>query len=189
MSMHFPLRWRHNGRDGVSNHQTHYYSLNCLFRRRWTKISQLRVTGLCAGDSPVTGEFPSQMTGNAENAFSWRRHHVQALDINYEMEMTITTVMYPVYQGGCYLLQHRQNQFVIDILNRTLWYFNKTVRFKQRHDTWLLSLYPIRRNCCNDIYGNILLINFTAYCTGRTKLDDVVLVVLLTWMPAFTAFV
>ena len=26
-----------------------------------------RVTGLCAGNSPVTGEFPAQMTSNAEN--------------------------------------------------------------------------------------------------------------------------
>ena len=35
----------------------------------------LRVTGLCAGNSPVTGEFPSQMASNAENvSISWRHH-------------------------------------------------------------------------------------------------------------------
>ena len=50
------LQWRHNGRDSVSNHQPHDCLLNRLFRRR----SKLRVTGLCAGDSPVTGEFPAQ---------------------------------------------------------------------------------------------------------------------------------
>ena len=27
------LQWRHNGHDGVSNHQPHDYLLNCLFRR------------------------------------------------------------------------------------------------------------------------------------------------------------
>ena len=27
---------------------------------------KLCVTGLCAGNSPVTGEFPAQMTSNAE---------------------------------------------------------------------------------------------------------------------------
>ena len=28
---------------------------------------KFRVTGLCAGKSPVTGEFPVQRIGNAEN--------------------------------------------------------------------------------------------------------------------------
>ena len=31
------------------------------------KTSKLRVTGLCEGNSPVTGEFPSQRASNAEN--------------------------------------------------------------------------------------------------------------------------
>ena len=41
------LRWRHNGRDSVSNHQPHHCLLNRLFRRRSKKTSKLRVTGLC----------------------------------------------------------------------------------------------------------------------------------------------
>ena len=41
--------------------------LNRLFRRRSKKTSKLRVTGLCAGNSPGTGEFPAQMASNAEN--------------------------------------------------------------------------------------------------------------------------
>ena len=52
------LLWRHNGRDGVSSHQPHHSLLNRLFRRRSKKTAKLRVTGLCAGNSPVTGEFP-----------------------------------------------------------------------------------------------------------------------------------
>ena len=43
------LRWRHNGHDGVSNHQPHDCPLNRSFRRRSKKTSKLRVTGLCAG--------------------------------------------------------------------------------------------------------------------------------------------
>ena len=39
--------------------------------------SKLRVTVLGAGNSPVTGEFPTQMASNAENVFIWWRHHVQ----------------------------------------------------------------------------------------------------------------
>ena len=69
------LQWRHNGRDGVSNHQTHDCLLNRSFRRRSKKTSKLCVTGLCAENSPVTGEFPVQRSSNAENVFIWWRHH------------------------------------------------------------------------------------------------------------------
>ena len=69
------LQWRHKGRDSVSNHQSHDCLLNRLFRRRSKKTSKPRVTGLCAGKSPVTGEFPAQMASNAENVSIWWRHH------------------------------------------------------------------------------------------------------------------
>ena len=39
------------------------------------ETSKLRVTGLCAVNSPVTGEFPAQMASNAENVSIWCRHH------------------------------------------------------------------------------------------------------------------
>ena len=50
--------------------------LNLLFRRRSKKTSKLRVTGLCAGNSPETGEFPAQRASNAGNVSIWWRHHV-----------------------------------------------------------------------------------------------------------------
>ena len=69
------LQWRHNERDGVSNHQSHEGLLNRLFRRKSKKTSKLRVTGLCAGNSPETGEFPAQMASDAENvSIRWRHH-------------------------------------------------------------------------------------------------------------------
>ena len=71
------LQWRHNGRGSVSNHQPHQSLLNRLFRRRWKKTSKLRVTGLCVGNSPGTGEFPAQMASKAENLSIWWRHHEQ----------------------------------------------------------------------------------------------------------------
>ena len=58
------LKWRHNRRDGVSNHHPHDCLLNRLFRRRSEKAPKLRVTGLCAGNSPV-----------AENVSILLRHH------------------------------------------------------------------------------------------------------------------
>ena len=69
------LQWRHNRHDSVSTHQPHDCLLNRLFRRRSKKTSKHRVTGLCAGNSPVTGEFPAQMASNAENVSIWWRHH------------------------------------------------------------------------------------------------------------------
>ena len=54
------LQWRHNKRDGVSNHQPYDCLLNCLFRHKSQKTSKLLVTGICEGNSPVTGEFPAQ---------------------------------------------------------------------------------------------------------------------------------
>ena len=71
----YALPWRHNEHDGVSNHQPHDCLLNLLFRGRSKKISKLRVTGLCAGNSPVTGEFPTQRASNAENVSIWWRHY------------------------------------------------------------------------------------------------------------------
>ena len=73
------LRWRHNDRDGVSNHRPRDCLLNHLFRRRSKKTSKLCVTGLCAGNSPGTGEFPAQMASYAENVSIWWRHHVSVL--------------------------------------------------------------------------------------------------------------
>ena len=58
---YFSYQWRNNERDGVSNRQPHHCLLKRLFRRRWKKTSKLRAIGLCAGNSPVTGEFPAQM--------------------------------------------------------------------------------------------------------------------------------
>ena len=52
------LHWHHNGRDSVSNHQPHDCLFSRIFRRRSKETSKFRVTGLCVGNSPGTGEFP-----------------------------------------------------------------------------------------------------------------------------------
>ena len=70
------LQWRHNEREGVSNHRCLDCLLNRLFRCRSKKTAKLRVTGLCEGNSPGTGEFPAQRASNAEYVSIWWRHHV-----------------------------------------------------------------------------------------------------------------
>ena len=52
------LQWCHNELGDVSNHRCIGCLLDPLCRRRSKKTSKLRVTGLCEGNSPVTGEFP-----------------------------------------------------------------------------------------------------------------------------------
>ena len=61
------LQRRHNEHHIVSNRRSDDCLLNRLFRRRSKKTSKLRVTGLCAGNSPVTGQrwIPAQRASNA----------------------------------------------------------------------------------------------------------------------------
>ena len=68
------FQWRHSERDGISNHRRIDSLLN-----RSKKISKLRVTGLCEGNPPVTGGFPSQRASNVENISIWWRHHEVAV--------------------------------------------------------------------------------------------------------------
>ena len=68
------LQWRHDERDGVSNHRCLDCLLNRLFRCRSKKTSKLCVPGLCGRNSPVTNGFPSQRVSNAENISIWWRN-------------------------------------------------------------------------------------------------------------------
>ena len=72
----YSLQWRHNGCDGVSNHQLHHCLPNRLFRRRSKKAPKPHLTGLCAGNSLMSGELPAQVSSNTESVSIWWRHHV-----------------------------------------------------------------------------------------------------------------
>ena len=56
------LQWRPNERVDVSNHQRLHCLLNHSFGRRSKKTSKLRVTGLCAGNSPVNSPHKRPVT-------------------------------------------------------------------------------------------------------------------------------
>ena len=92
ISVAISLRWRHNGHDSVSIYQPHDCLLNRLFRRRSKKTSKLRVTGLCEGNSPGTGEFPAQVASYVENVFVWCLHH-DDFTIGHNELMRSTTTM------------------------------------------------------------------------------------------------
>ena len=69
------LQWRHNERDGVSNHQPHDCLLNSLFKAQIKE--NIKVPRHCPfmGNIPVTSEFLAQGASNAENVSIWWRHH------------------------------------------------------------------------------------------------------------------
>ena len=58
--LHSTLQWRHNGHGGVSNHQPHHCLFNRLFKAQIKENIKLRVTGLGAGNSPVTMNSPNK---------------------------------------------------------------------------------------------------------------------------------
>ena len=100
------LRWRHTGRDGVLNHQPHDCLLNLLFRRRSKETPKLRVTGLCVGNSPGTGQFPAQRASNAENVSIWWRHN----------EIRDAIMIMGCHRSGkvsFYILPHGESIFII----------------------------------------------------------------------------
>ena len=51
------------------------------------KTSKLRVTSLCVGNSPTTGDFHAQKTSNVENVSIWWRHHENDSRANASLEM------------------------------------------------------------------------------------------------------
>ena len=61
----------------------HRCFLSRLFWCRSKKISKLRVTGLCAGNSPGTDEFPAQRASNAENVSIWWRQQFASVQGNH----------------------------------------------------------------------------------------------------------
>ena len=73
------------------------------------QTSKFRVTGLWAGNSPVSGEFPAQRTSNAENISIWWRHHGHEYDysrmgiILHNLHIVSSNFIHPRIQGSPWL--------------------------------------------------------------------------------------
>ena len=120
------LQWRHYKRGGVSNHPPDDCLLKLLFRRRSKKTSKLRITGLCEGNSPVTGEFPLQRVSYVENVSTWQCHNL--------------TRVYDLYQTST---KDRKTHTVCTIntlLSHSRWYASKH---------WKLERLLIDKTCSN----------------------------------------
>ena len=141
MTAHIPLRWRHNERNGVSNHQPHDCLLGRLFRHRSKKTSKFRVTGLGEGNSSVTGTpgHRAQRDTNVKNVSMWWRRHGswflklapgQFYDHPSTSEVTLTTM-------GNYVtcLHRKHNKTIINRIQQNIVYvsilctFHRTCKF------------------------------------------------------------
>ena len=77
------------------------------------KTSKLRVTGLCEGNSAVSGEFPTQRASNAEKVSIWWRHRVSTESRTAWISNYGHTKLQDVVINSCYifndsLLTHRR---------------------------------------------------------------------------------
>ena len=126
------LQWRHNGHGSVSNHQPHDCLLNRLLRRRSKKTLKLRVTVLCAGNSPGTGEFPAQMASHAGNVSIWWRHHVWS----HHMERHVVDGIGSDKTGRCWKIH--ENLSIIHESFRTihLIFYLKITGFRNIYTQW-----------------------------------------------------
>ena len=118
------LRWRHNRSDGVSNYQPHHCLFYRLFRRRSNKTSKLRVTGLCAGNSP----------GPVNSSHKW--------SVTRKMSPFDDVIMWdPVvtFQGICSL---SGRAFYRKISERR----NAGLNFSNRSEIWQV----LQQHCCRD---------------------------------------
>ena len=133
------LQWRYNGCDSGF--------LNRLFRHRSKKTSKLRVTGLCAGNSPEAGEFHAQMASNAENASIWWRHHVHHRSQMACYAFRLTDPLSPVFH------QSTNVNPILSILSRysaiqhpyQIWLIIKSLLDDSGMDTTSWASYQIRK--------------------------------------------
>ena len=99
---------------------------------------KLRVTGLCAGNSLVTGEFQAKMASNAENVSIWWRHHAMDSSVCacvYGKNRINNLISHKVHAGESsgrwsliiVITQSKENQYFALILltysseNKALW--------------------------------------------------------------------
>ena len=112
------VQWRHNKRDGRLKSPASRLFPNRIFRRRSKKTSKLRVTGLCAGNSPVTGEFNTSVSATK---WAWREYKCLELPIVKDILMLqlptslsenwYLFLMIMKLQGGMENCQHYQNNY------------------------------------------------------------------------------
>ena len=127
------LQWRHNGPDGVSNHRRLDCVLNRLFKRRSKTTSKLRATDLGEGNSPVTGEFPTERASNAENISTWWSHHgifdLVCIHIQSRGQSSLSRHLTVEKQGPKPYICSRNMVYSLCISNEIGYIFNRSIDY------------------------------------------------------------
>ena len=108
------LRWRHNGRDSVSNHQPHDCLLNCLFRRRSKKhqsaASLAFVRGILRGPVNSPRKWPvawKMFPFDDVIVDTWAQFHKNAHELRF---LSVTCVQRLIFLNY-YHIPQRTNAF------------------------------------------------------------------------------
>ena len=110
------------------------------------KTSKLCVTGLCVGNSPVTGEFPAQKANNTENVSIWWNHRVQHYCyLQYNQRIT--------YNGHalwcfsvCVQLKIRESQLHRYSSGFRHWHWPRLIASEQPQSIWANILHRSKTN-------------------------------------------
>ena len=86
-------------------------SLNRLFMRKSKKTPNLRLTGLCGGNPPVTDGFPSQRASNAEYVSIWWRQHAYYVHPSHTEQFISLRPDHLVVSGDSILTCHFDTAF------------------------------------------------------------------------------
>ena len=148
----FTLRLRHNGHDGVSNHQPHHCLLNRSYGRISKETPKLRVTGHYVGNSPGTGEFPAQMASNAENMSIWWRHHDKnAKQKDHQQAHTDYKVKHVFFQSFLSIMIYI--------------YFSVTYWGNSRCRTWNVGSFWVQKR----VFVSARYVSVSDYLTGQVR--------------------
>ena len=155
------LQWRHNERNGVSNHRRYDCLLNRLFRRRSKKTSKLRVTGLCEGNPPVTRGFPSQRASNVENVSIWWRQHVQMVGTSY--------ICKRIFKDENIWLSSKEHRLTIDVIFLSI----NAIGTSKIWDALILTPFVDAYQICALNQRNLYIDqNHTSICPSRLMADS-----------------
>ena len=156
---HGTLWWHHNGCNSISNHQPHDCLLSRLYRRRSKKTSKLRVTGLCVGNSPGTGEFPPQMASNAENVSIWWHHNGNNNGKTQIISHGALSIILTEFQTMCHNCLSKSEQCSTKISYNSV-NSHRGISLKSQLIFWVIILND------NDFCGDLITLKF---CSCHTK--------------------